>query len=58
MKKYTVIYGDFFKIGSNVSSVTKHEHIECEESELQKYIEDKFGWGNVWFLFEGHCKSV
>lgn len=55
MKKYTVIYGEFFGRGEIKGSVTKFEYIECFDNELQNLVEEQFGWGNVWFIFQGHC---
>lgn len=56
MKKYTVIYGKFHKIGSHTASTTHYEHIECEPKQLKEGVEKLVGWTNVWFIFDGHCE--
>lgn len=32
MKKYTVVYGEFYNYGSHRNSVTKYEHIDFVKS--------------------------
>jgi len=54
-RKYTVIYADSFRPGM---SVTQFRHIEIEPSLFDNFIEENFGWGNVWTIFEGHCQTI
>lgn len=56
MKKYTIIYGEFFTTGSHSSSITQYKYIECEPSLLRITVETEVGWGNVWFIFDGHSE--
>jgi len=57
MKKYTLIYADIMQLGSHQNSITKLKYVECLPTELDKVIEEDIGWGNIWFIFDGHCKQ-
>lgn len=55
-KKYTVIYSEFFQIGSHRNSIVKIEYIECEPEKLMETIESKdIDMGSVNFILDGHC---
>lgn len=56
MKKYTIIYAEFF--GSHQDSITFMKHIECEAEKLKQEVEKTVGFGNVWFILDGHCKQT
>ncbi len=58
MKKYTLIYAEFFNIGSHRNSITKMKHIECEPSNLIKEIEKVCDTTAVWFILDGHCEQT
>jgi hypothetical protein len=58
MKKYTVIYSEYFQTGSNQNSITKMKHIECVKENLNKTVEEEVGWSNVWFILDGHCEPT
>jgi len=58
MKKYTVIYSEYFQTGSHQNSITKKKHIECDKENLNQTVEKEVGWGNVWFILDGHCEST
>lgn len=58
MKKYTVIYAEFFQIGSHQNSITKLEYIECFPEFIKDEIEKFVSMGNVWFILEGHCNQT
>lgn len=58
MKKYTIIYGDFFQSGSHQQSITKMKHIECLPTELEKEVLKTVDFTNVWFIFDGHCNQT
>lgn len=58
MKKYTVIYSEYFQTGSHQTSITKKKHIECTKENLNKTVEKEVGWDNVWFILDGHCEST
>lgn len=58
MKKYTIIYSEFFQKGSHQVGITKKKHIECLPEELKQEVEDKTGWENVWFILDGHCEDA
>lgn len=57
-EKYTVVYSEYFQTGSHLNSIVKWEYLECNPEELVEIIENKFGFGSVWFIFKGHCKEV
>lgn len=51
MKKYTIVYGEWFSVGSHRNSVTKFDQVETDNlKELLK--QDKYDM-NVWFVFDG-----
>ena len=53
--KYTIVYGDFFQIGSHSNSVTKYKHVKG--SDLNSAVESSgIDWTTIWFVFEGHCE--
>ena len=55
MKKYTIVYGEWFSRGSHRGSITTYERVETNNlAELLK--QDKYD-GNVWFVFEGWPKE-
>lgn len=56
MKKYTIIYADFFSTGSHLNSITKMKHIECEPENLKTEVEKTCDMSAVWFILEGHCE--
>lgn len=57
MKKYTVIYGYFYSIGSQRNSISKFIHIECDPSKIKEALADvDIDITAVWFIFEGHCE--
>lgn len=56
MKKYTVIYSEYFQCGSHRNSITRMAHIECEAENLKAEIEKTCDITAVWFVFEGHCQ--
>ena len=58
MKKYTVIYSEYFQTGSHQNSITKKKHIECDKENLNQTVEKEVGWGNMWFILDGHCEST
>lgn len=56
MKKYTIIFSDYFGHGSQRSSIVKIEYIECEPEKLMETIESKdIDMGSVNFILDGHC---
>ena len=59
MKKYTIIYSEFFGYkSSNYSSITNMKYIECYEKDLKITVEKEVGWDSVWFILDGHCEKV
>lgn len=58
MKKYTVIYAEFFQTGSHQVSLTKLLYIECLPEELKNETEKTVDFGNVLFILEGHCNQT
>lgn len=57
MNKYTVIYAE--QVGYNRGqTVTHYKHLECNKEELYDKIEELCSWGNVWFVFYGHCQPL
>lgn len=56
MKKYTVIYAEYFQSGSHRNAITKMVHIECEPENLKSEIEKTCDISAVWFVFDGHCQ--
>ncbi len=57
--KYTVIYGEAFQVGSHRSVFTRMAYIEVNtEEEMKALVEEEYGWGNVYFLFKGHCEPA
>jgi len=58
MKKYTIIYAEFFQHGSHQNSITHMKHIECLAENLKQAVEETVDFGNVWFLLDGHCKRT
>lgn len=58
MKKYTIIYGDYFRHGSHTSELVKYKYIECEPTNLKTEIEKTCDVSAVWFVFEGHSNET
>lgn len=58
MKKYTVIYSDFFQVGSHTSSITKMLHVECEPENLKDTVAKEVDWSSVWFVLDGQCEQT
>lgn len=53
-KDYTVIYAE--PVGHSLgTTITRKEYLTCLPKELNTHIEKDFGWGNVWFVLDGHC---
>lgn len=57
MKKYTVVYGDYFQTGSHTNCVTRYRHIEGNSVEEALELA-KIDWEDVWFIFDGHCTET
>lgn len=55
MKKYTIIYGEFFQTGNQRNSITRMKHIECFPQDIKSTVEESIDFGDVWFILEGHC---
>lgn len=56
MNKYTIVYGEFWNVGSHRHTVTRFDHVETDD--LPKLLnDDKYG-ANVWFVFHGWCQIV
>lgn len=56
MKKYTIVYGEWFNRGSLRHSITHYDHVETDN--LKEILDqDKYN-GNIWFVFEGHCQET
>lgn len=58
MKKYTIIYGEYFQIGSHMTSITRFKYIACDPIDLRETVETAVGWDSVWFIFDGHCEQT
>ena len=58
MKKYTVIYSEYFQTGRYQNSITKKKLIECDKENLNQTVEKEVGWSDVWFILDGHCEST
>ena len=58
MKDYTIIYGEFFTIGSHTNQIVKYVPIRCAPEELKDEVEKTVGWDCVHYIFEGHCKQT
>ena len=58
MKKYTIVYGDYFQYGSHTNSITKMKYIECEPLNLKIEIEKTCDMSAIWFILEGHCEQT
>ena len=58
MKDYTVIYGEFFTLGSHTNQIVKYVQIRCTPEELKDEVGKTVGWGCVHYIFEGHCKPT
>lgn len=56
MKRYTIIYGEWFNVGSQRHSIVKLMHLETDD--LQTDVQDKIGWENVHFVLDGHCEET
>lgn len=56
MKKYTVVYAIFY--GNYGATMTKFLHIECEPQFIKSEVERHVNFGNVWFIFDGHCEQT
>ena len=57
MKKYTVVYGDWFQVGSHRNSVTHFKQVEgmsVKEAIESVGLEPT----DVWFVFDGHCQET
>jgi hypothetical protein len=57
-KDYTVIYADYFMIGSCRNYATKQMYINCTKENLISEIEKTVDFGCVLFLFDGICKNA
>lgn len=56
MKKYTIVYGEWWNSGSHRHSITRFEHVETNDiAELLN--QDKYG-SSVWFVFDGWCEQT
>lgn len=55
MKKYTIIYGEFFRNGT---SITKMRHIQCLPKNLKDTVEETIDFGDVWFILDGHAEKT
>jgi hypothetical protein len=56
MKKYTIIYGEWWNSGSHRHSTTKYDKVETDD--LKKLLDtDKYS-ANIWFVFDGWCEET
>ena len=51
MKKYTIVYGEWWNVGTHRASRTAYDHVETDN--LKKLLFDDKYEGNVWFVFDG-----
>lgn len=60
MNECTVVYSDYFTVGSHTHSITAHVHITCERENIKKTLTEEHGieMPQVWFVFDGHCKLI
>jgi hypothetical protein len=56
MKQYTIVYGDWFMVGSNRNSITKYDKVETDN--LKDLLDDDKYFGNLWFVFDGWCNET
>ena len=55
MKKYTIVYGEWFNIGSQRHSLVKYERVETDDLANLIKTEERFDC-NTHFIFEGWPK--
>ena len=58
MKKYTVIYGEIIRRGSQEATIVRLKYIDCDPDDLHDEIEKQIGWGSIHYIFYGHCETV
>lgn len=59
MKKYTIIYSKFFRMGSHTNSIVDLIYIECDSEKLVETIESKgIDMTQVNFILNGHCTQT
>ena len=57
-KDYTVIYAEYFMIGSCNNYITKIIFITCTKENLISEIEKTVDFGAVLYIFDGICKNT
>jgi hypothetical protein len=56
MKKYTIVYGEWFNRGSMRSSLVRFDHVETDN--LTELVKQEKYERNIWYIFDGHCKET
>lgn len=56
MKKYTIIYSEFWNVGSHTNSITKFDYVETDN--LMELLKREKYDCSVWFIFDGWCKQI
>lgn len=56
MKEYTIIYGECKMIGSHRNYITKYLRLITDN--LKEAVDEKIGWENVYFIFDGFCEET